>query len=65
MEDGRRLLAGDLEHVRDHEEKSLRGGEGACERASLKGTVNRADRAGLALHFHDLRDRAEKVFLTL
>ena len=43
-------LAGDLVHVRDHQQQPLRGGERRRERAALKRTVQRACRAALALH---------------
>ena len=63
--DHKRLdLAGDLEHVRDHEQETLRGGEGAGQSASLQRTVNRARRARFTLHFDDLRHDAEEVLLT-
>ncbi len=64
VEDGRRLFAGDLEHVRNHQEETLRRGERAGQRARLQRAVNGARRPGFALHFDDLRNRAEEIFLT-
>ena len=65
VEDGRRLLARDLEHVRDHEEQPLRRGERAGQRARLKRAVDRARGARFALHFNDLGDRSKEVLLAL
>ena len=63
MEDGRGLFAGDLEHVRDHEQETLRGGEGARQSARLQRAVNRARCARFTLHFDNLRHDAEEVLL--
>ncbi len=60
-----RQLAGDLEHVGDHQQQALRGREGRGQRAGLKRAVDRARRAGLALHLHDVRDVAPDVGLAL
>ena len=46
----RRQLAGDLVHVRDHQQQALRGGERRRQRAALQRTVQGAGRPALALH---------------
>jgi hypothetical protein len=51
MNDGRCQLAGDLVHVRDHQQQALRRGEGRGQRAALQGAVQSAGRSTLALHF--------------
>jgi hypothetical protein len=57
----RRELAGDLEHVGEHQQQPLRGREGRGEGTGLEGPVQRAGGARLALHLDDLGDRAEEV----
>ena len=54
-------LARDLVHVRNHQQQTLRGGEGCGQRAALQCTVQRTRRATLALHLHDGGDRAPNV----
>ena len=61
VDHGRRELAGDLVHVRDHQQQTLRRGERRAQRAGLERTVQRAGRAALALHLDHLRDRAPQV----
>ncbi len=61
MHDGRRQLAGDLEHVGDHQQEALGGREGRGERALLEGTVHRAGRATLGLHLDDVGDGTPQV----
>jgi hypothetical protein len=51
-----RELAGDLEHVGDHQEQALRRGEGRGQRAALEGAVEGAGRPRLRLHLDDLGD---------
>ena len=46
----RRQLAGDLVHVRDHQQQALRRGECRGERAALERAVQRAGGSALALH---------------
>ncbi len=60
MENGRRHFARDFEHDLNHQQEALRGGERAGHGTGLQRTVNGA---GLALHFHDLRNLAENVRL--
>jgi hypothetical protein len=57
----RSQLAGDLVHVRDHQEQALRGGERRRQRPALQRAVQRPRRAGLALHLHHRRDGAPDV----
>ena len=61
MEDGRGQLAGDLEHVGDHQQQALRGGEGGGQRAGLQGAVHCARGAAFGLHFDDQWDGAPQV----
>ena len=49
MKHRRRQFAGNLVHVRDHEQQPLRGREGRAERAGLQCAMNRAGRAAFAL----------------
>ena len=63
MEDGGQKFAGDLEHVGNHEEEALGGGEGSGQRSGGKAPVYRAGRAGLGLHFPDRYSLAKDVFL--
>jgi hypothetical protein len=58
-------LAGDLEHVGDHQQQALRGGEGGGQRAGLQRAVHRAGGAALGLHLHDLRHLTPEVGLAL
>jgi len=43
-------LAGDLVHIRDHQQQTLRRGKGGGKRAGLQGAVHRASRAAFGLH---------------
>ena len=61
VDHGRRELAGDLVHVRDHQQEALRRRERRAQRAGLKSPVQRPGRAALALHLDHLRDRAPQV----
>jgi hypothetical protein len=65
VEDRRGALAGDLVHVRDHEEEALGGGEGRGEGARGEGAVHRAGGAGLGLQLDDLGDGAPYVLAAL
>ena len=58
---GRRQFAGDLVHVRDHQQQSLRGSERRAERAGLKRTVNHSGSAAFALHLDHGRNRAPQI----
>jgi len=50
MEHRRSQLAGDLEHVGDHQEQALAGGKRRGNAACLQGAMDRAGGAGLGLH---------------
>ena len=65
VEHGRRQLPGDLEHVRDHQQQALGGGERGGQRARLQRAVNRPGGAALALHLEDERHRPPNVRLAL
>ena len=65
VEDRRRQLAGDLEHVRDHQQQTLRRREGRRQRAGLQRAVHGAGGAALALHLDDVRHGAPDVGLAL
>ena len=54
-------LAGDLVHVRNHQQQALRRGEGRGQRSCLQCAVYCSGGAALALHLHDLGDRAPQV----
>ncbi len=64
MEYAGQKLAGDLVHIRDHQEQALGSGVGGSQRACREGAVHGACRARLGLHFNDLDGRAEDVLLT-
>ena len=61
VEHRRGQLAGDLVHVRDHQQQALRGGEGGAQGAGLEGPVQGAGGAALALHLDHRRHRAPHV----
>ena len=61
MDDRRRQLARDLEHVGDHQEQALRRRERRGQCALLECPVERSGRARLGLHLHDVRDLAPQV----
>ena len=61
----RRQLAGDLVHVRDHQQQALRRGERRGERATLKRAVQRAGGSALALHLDHRGHAAPDVGATL
>ena len=57
-------FAGNLEHVRDHQEQTLAGGEGCGQSACLQGSVDSACCATLRLHFYNGRHVAPDVLLS-
>ncbi len=61
VHDGRRQLAGDLEHVGVHQQKALRRREGRRQRAALQRPVQCARRTALGLHLLHDRHRAQDV----
>jgi hypothetical protein len=54
MEHARLQLAGDLEHVRQHEEQALARGECRRKGATLQGAMDNAGGTSLRLHLDDL-----------
>ncbi len=65
MEHAGQQLTGDLVHIRDHEEQTLRSGVGGGQSACIQGAVDRTCRTCLRLHLLDLDGRTEDVFHTL
>ncbi len=65
MEHGGCQLAGDLEHIRDHQQETLRSREGGRERSGLQRTMHRSGRSPFALHLGDRRDCPPEVFSPL
>ena len=65
MEDAREPFGGDLVHVRDHEEQTLRCGVGGGEGACGKRTVDGARGAAFGLHLAHFDGGAEDVLLPL
>jgi hypothetical protein len=61
VDDRRRELAGDLEHVGDHQQQALRRGERRGQRALLQRAVQAPGGAGLGLHLDHVGDRAPQV----
>ena len=53
--------AGDLVHIGDHQQQTLRGGVGGGQRTGAQRAVNCTGGAGLRLHLHHLDLRAEDV----
>ena len=62
VEDTGEELAGDLVHVRDHQEETLRCSKGGRQRTSLQRTVDGTGGTGLTLHLLDTDGVAEEVF---
>ena len=65
VEHAREQLARDLVHVGDHEQETLRRGEGRGERTALQRTVHRSRGSRFRLHLDNLDSLAEHVFLAL
>ena len=61
MDHRRRQLAGDLEHVGDHQKQALRGREGGRQRALLECPVEGSGRTGLGLHLDDVGHLAPQI----
>ena len=61
VQHGGRQLAGDLVHVRDHQQQPLRRGERRRERSALQCAVQRAGGTTLALHLDDARHGSPDV----
>ena len=65
MKCGWRQLAGDLVHVGDHEQQSLRSRKSRGQRAGLQRAMHRARGSAFALHLHHVRHGAPDVLDTL
>ncbi len=65
VKDRRGELAGDLEHVRDHQQEALRRRECRGERAGLQRTVDGPGGASLALHLGDGGDSPPEILSSL
>ena len=61
MEHAREEFAGDLVHVRDHEQQALRSGKRRGQRACLEGAMHRTSGAALTLHFSNANLLSEKI----
>ena len=61
----RQQFAGDLVHIRDHQQQTLRSGVGGGQRTSRQRTVDRTRSTGFGLHFREFDRATEQVFLTL
>ena len=61
VDHGGRELAGDLEHVRQHQQQALRGGERGRHRTGLERAVERARGARLRLHLDHFGHRSPQV----
>ena len=64
VEDAGQQLAGDLVHVRDHQQQALGRGERRGERAGLQRAVHGTGGAGFGLHLRDA-DRLTKEILAI
>jgi len=65
VEHRRRQLAGNLEHVGDHQQQALRSRERGRQGPCLDRPVTRARRATFALHFDHVRHDAEHILAAL
>src|SRR5512133_4171116 len=63
VEDARLQLAGDLEHVRQHQQQALARRERRCQRTCLQRSVDNAGGTRLRLHLDNLRYLAPQVAL--
>ena len=65
VEDAGQQFAGDLVHVRDHQEQTLGGGEGGGQCATGQAAVDGAGSAGLGLQLADLNGLPENILAAL
>jgi hypothetical protein len=65
VEHARKQLAGDLVHVGDHQQQTLRSGERRGQGAALQRSVHGACGSGLGLHFNDFNGLSEDIFTAL
>ncbi len=63
MDNAGEKLAGDLVHIGDHQEQTLRSRVGSSKRACGKGAVNSTGSACLGLHFSYFYRLTEQVVL--
>ena len=61
MEDRAGQFAGDLVHIGDHQQQTLRGGEGGGQCAGLQCAVDGAGRAAFGLHFDHRGNCSPKI----
>ena len=61
MEDRGRQFAGDLVHVRDHQQQALGRGERRGQGAGGQGAVHSAGGTGFGLHFGDTDRLSEQI----
>ncbi len=65
MEHGGQQLTGELVHIGDHQQQTLRGGVGGGQGAGVQRAVNGTGGTGLGLHFHYADEVAEDILATL
>ncbi|CDB92844.1 uncharacterized protein BN610_01519 [Acidaminococcus intestini CAG:325] len=65
VEDAREHFAGNLIHVRDHEEQPLGSRVGCRQGAGLQGTVNSTGSTAFGLHFNNVDRLTEEVLFTV
>jgi len=61
MKDGRRQFAGNLVHIGNHQQQSLRGGKGRRQRPTLQCTMNGTGGTTFRLQFNDPRNRPPDI----
>ena len=64
VEHARKQLTGDLVHIRDHQQQTLRSGKGGGQRTGAERTVHRTGGACFRFHLAHLHFGAEDVFQT-
>ena len=63
VEDGGKHLAGNLVHIRNHQEETLGSGVGCCQGTSLEGTVDSANVSRRKVMEEAMRINATRVIL--
>ena len=61
MEYARKKFSGNLVHIGNHQQQTLRCGEGRTERTGLERTVERTRSTRFGLHLHDLHGLSEDI----
>ena len=64
VEDGAGQFPGDLEHIGDHQQQTLAGGEGGSQRTGLECSMDRTGCTAFRLHFDYQRNGTPDI-LTL